>query len=352
MLLWLRGLAIDAAVLNDVSKTLYLALLYAALRMATLDERGTRLAVQAFVAGAAVMAALGLLGAVANQLGSGSPLAFDAGAAYPYLGQVARARAFTATPNMLASIAMLALLLVLSGATGPIRGRRWVLLVLAAGFAASASKSVVALAVGLFTVWALRRPPSRRLRGAVALAWGAGFLLFGVLSHFAVVCAEPERARLERAMFIAGESLPFGRARGCAVYATNYAFNKRASVRAIRETWPFGLGPGRHPEFVARLQEQGAYPRTLWQAVPHSSYTGIPAELGLTGLLGFGILAASVASGVWRGLRQGQMNVLAIAAAGALAAVSIETLATDVMHFRHYAWLAALVAAASARTRG
>jgi hypothetical protein len=86
--------------------------------------------------------------------------------------------------------------------------------------------------------------------------------------------------------------------------------------------------------------------------VPHSSYTGIPAELGLTGLLGFGILAASLLLGARRGLRAEQPSPLAIAAAGAMAAVSIETLATDVMHFRHYAWLAALVAAANSRQRG
>jgi hypothetical protein len=69
-------------------------------------------------------------------------------------------------------------------------------------------------------------------------------------------------------------------------------------------------------------------------------------------VVGFGILAATVVRGVWRGLRQGRANGLALAVAGALAAVSIETLATDVMHFRHYAWLAALIAAASVRPRG
>ena len=86
---------------------------------------------------------------------------------------------------------------------------------------------------------------------------------------------------------------------------------------------------------------------------PHSTYTGTLAELGLPGALGLLIFAASGFRTLRERFAGGRRGTpLDVAAAGMTAAVLIEALATDVMHFRHYAWLVALFASGSSAEAG
>lgn len=346
----------DAAVARDVATTLYLGLLYFAIRVVA-DHALVGTAAEALVAGASLAAAMGVLGFALSQVGTQTPLAFSADSAYPYLGSAARARALTATPNMLASILMLALLLLAAGAASRLNAnlRRAAAGLLALGFALTFSKTIVPLAAGLVMVWALhrRRQHSRPARFGVGLSWLAAALAFTVFSHVVVLCGDVGPERFERAMFISDEPLVAGEliGRRCATYATSYFFLKRASLIAMEQSWPWGIGPSRHSAFVGRLQRDGRYPETLWRFVPHSSYTGAAAELGLAGVLGLAAFLGGLALGIRDALRRDSTRPLAVAAAAALAALLIEAIATDVMHFRHYTWLAALVGATAARVR-
>jgi hypothetical protein len=123
---------------------------------------------------------------------------------------------------------------------------------------------------------------------------------------------------------------------------TNYLHNKIVSLRAFRETFPVGLGPGRQPAYADALQQAGEQPRAILLGAPHSTVTGTAAELGVLGLAG---LFALIVWGV-RGIRALperdplRAPVLALACAAA-----VESLATDQMHFRHYVWVAAVVSA-------
>ena len=349
----LRAGAADASVVGDLAVTLYLALLYFAIRVLA-GEGSVEAAPDAMVVGAAIASLLGAIGVAMSGFGIDTPLTLTA--EYPYIGSVARARALTATPNMLASIQMLALLL-LAARAAPLRGpgtRRLAAGVLATGLAFTYSKTVVPLAVGLAVVWALSlRATSRGVRAGLAASWLAAAAIFALLSHYVLVCDAAQRGPLERAMSIAGEPglrLDFMR-RQCDVYPTNYAFNKRASLIAIARSWPWGIGPGRHPAFTQVLEREGLYPKTLWPGSPHSSYTGAAAELGLVGLVGLVAFLAGLTMGVRDTLRVEATRPLGVAAAAVLAALLIEAIATDVMHFRHYTWLAALVGSASARSR-
>lgn len=365
VLAWLAAVAIgaglfllragaDAAVVRDLAVTFYLAVLYFAIRVLA-GEGGVETAADAMVVGASIASLLGALGVAMSALGIDTPLTLTA--EYPYIGTTARARALTATPNMLASIQVLALLL-LAARAAPLRGagtRRLAAGVLATGLAFTYSKTVVPLAAGLAVVWALRlRATSHGVRARLAASWLAAAAIFGVFSHFVLVCDAAQRGPLERAMSIAGEPrlrLDLMR-RQCDVYPTNYAFNKRASLIAIERSWPWGIGPGRHPAFTQMLEREGLYPKALWPGAPHSSYTGAAAELGLAGILGLVAFLVGLAMGVRDALRVEATRPLGVAAAAALAALLIEAIATDVMHFRHYTWLAALVGSAAARSRG
>lgn len=343
--------AADGVVLGELATTLYLALLFFAIRIVA-DEETIRAAAAAMVVGATVAAALGVIGFALSELDVPTPLAFSADSTYPYLGRAARARALTSTPNMLASILMLALLLLGAGAARVGAGsRRLATAILGLGFVLTFSKTLVPLAAGGIVVRGLRRRSSRLARLGVAASWLAAAAVFSVFSHAVLLCGGADRGQLEQGMFITGRPLRSDVAAGCNVYPTNYFFNKRASLIAIERSWPWGIGPGRHPAFVGQLQTEGAYPEALWLAAPHSSYTGAAAELGLPGVLGLGAFLGGLALGIREALRQDATRPLAVAAAAALAALLIEAVATDVMHFRHYTWLAALVGSAAARSR-
>ena len=349
-----RGGVPDGDVLHDVGATAYLAVLYFGIRVVA-DDAIVGAAIEAFISGATVAAILGVIGFALSELGVHTPLAFAADSVYPYLGNAARARALTATPNMLASILMLAMLLLASGVAS-----RWSALMrgvafglLSLGFALAFSKTVVALVAGLVILWALRTARGSR-RAALGIAiWLVASAAFSVFSHLAVVCDTATRPRLEEAMFISGEplfTLDFA-GRRCALHPTNYFFNKRASLIAIERSWPWGIGPGRHPAFAGQLRREGLYPVTQWLGAPHSSYSGSAAELGLAGVLGLAAFLGGLSLGIRDALRRETTRPLAVAAAAAFAALLIEAIATDVMHFRHYTWLAALVGAAAARVR-
>lgn len=346
---------LDAAVLRDVATTFYLAVLYLSVRVVA-DDAILEEAPGALVVSATVAAGLGVIGFGLSELGFDTRLAFAADAAYPYLGHAARARALTAHPNMLASILALALVLLFARATPRLGGglRRLTAAVLLLGLALTFSKTTVALAAGLIVVWALRRGRgSRLLRTGVTSVWLAAAALFAAFSHFVILRGDAERARLEEAAIIAGDSLQSFDLAGSryAVHPTNYFFNKRASQIAIERSWPWGIGPGRHPAFAGTLQREGLYPRTQLLGAPHSSYTGAAAELGLAGVLGLAAFLGGLSLGIRDALRRDATRPLGVAAAAVLAALLIEAIATDVMHFRHYTWLAALVGSAAARSR-
>lgn len=353
---FVREARLDSTVLRECAVAAYLGLLYVSIRLTA-----TEAALAAFprlLAGSVGLAsALGIAGTLASLAGLETPLAFPAATAYPYLGRAARARAFAATPVMLASLQTMALLL-LAHAWGERTPRPWLRralgALLAVGFALTFSKTVLCLAAALLVASLARRRGSggaRRAMGtlAVVLALAFGFAL---ASHFVVVGERADRKALEDGMFIAGEPLASFTAgsRSFAVFGSNYLFNKEASLAAIRRTWPWGVGPGRQPAFAGELQREGRYPRTLWLGAPHSSYLGAASESGLPGVIGLGVFLGALGLGVARlgGSGEGGSR-LGPAAAGAFAALLIEAIATDVMHFRHYWWLAALVAGSAAR---
>jgi hypothetical protein len=226
------------------------------------------------------------------------------------------------------------------------------------GFLLTFSKTVLPLAVALAIVAVLRATGSCFTRSTRRAAV-AGTLLIGLLylglSHVVVLPAAADRQELESEMYITGAPLLDGQlfGRRLVLLPTNYFFNKRSSIEAIRRTFPFGLGPGRHPAFTRVLKKEGLYPRRQWAGAPHSTYTGTLAELGAAGAVGLLIFAVAgfrtLRERFGGGLRGMPLDV---AAAGMTAAVLIEALATDVMHFRHYAWLLALFASGSSADAG
>jgi hypothetical protein len=305
---------------------------------------------------AAVAAALGIVGSVASYEGVPNRLATVASMPVPYIGHAARAQAFTAGPQMLASILVMAILLFVADRMQ--RGWRFrdraAVLLLVVGLGATVSKTAMCLAAGASVMWASarRRQQGSRTRQAhmqvwmvVAISLIATFV-FTLGSHV-MALREAEIPRLSAIQLVAGRPLVSFRWGGeqWVLMPTTYLFNKKASVEAIRRSWPAGLGPDGQPAFTAGLQLAGRFPSTIWFITPHSTYLGTVAELGAAGLAALVLILFAGGMTIRRLLADSWPSRWEAAGyAGVGTAFLIEAISTDVLNCRHYWFLFAVMA--------
>jgi len=341
-------LGVNGTVAREVLVTLYLAALYASIRVTATRPLLDRF--PALYGGSALLAgSLGLLGFLLAVGEVASPLAVPATSHFPYLGHAARAHAFTPNPNMLASILMLASFFTLFAWRASRSHRLLLAIPILVGLFATLSKAVLALGAGMAVAAMISaagawKPAARAAAAALATILA---LAYAVIPHFLLLPESQDRTELERTMLIAGD--PYGPIRIAGepyvLAPTNYLVNKRTSLEAIRASWPYGIGPGRQPEFADSLQRIGRYPKNLWAAAPHSTYLGATAQSGAAGLLGLSALLGSLAYALLRSARKRSVpRSWRVALLGAFVALCVEAVNTDVLHFRHYTWFTAIVA--------
>ena len=333
----------------EVAGSIYLTVLYALVRVTATRELLGRFA-SIFTLSGVVAALCGMVEFGLSWFGASTRLATIAITPIPYIGQAPRALGFTAHPQMLASILVLAVLLHVGDRLGGGWRRRdtGVLVLLVAGLVVTVSKTMICLLAGLavMPVVASRGRMLRRTRWAAAAAWVVVALVFVVGSHVMVIRASLAPG-LEAAQIVAGE--PLGRFRWSGeswlVMPTTYVFNNQASGLAVKRAWPWGVGPAGHPGFVTTLQQRGEYPASISLTDPHSTYLGAAAELGTVGLVALLLLLATAGTTLVRMSRVQAIprwTTASYAAAGA--AFLIEATATDLMSCRHYWWLLGVVA--------
>jgi hypothetical protein len=333
--------------------TVYLVALYIVVRVTATPARVARFA-QWFGYSAAIAASAGVIGTLVAAAGGATRLALMPATPVAYVGRAARAQALTAGPHMLASVVLLAIPLYI----GVRLDRGWrrldtaVLAILIAGLAATFSKTALSLPAVLAVMRVCRPGQARadgRARIVAAGLTGAAALALSIGTMFMVVRASAVPFT-NAVQFTAGEPVrQFAwRSESWALMRTTYCFNHLASVRAIEETFPIGVGPKGQPAFTATLVRDGRYPSSIWAEglrVPHSTYLGVPAEIGLAGVVAFLALMSGAAAGIRRLLRQPQARTWELAAyAGAGVGFCLEALSADVMNCRHYWWLLAIIA--------
>jgi hypothetical protein len=334
----------------------YLVGLYAAVRVTATPQLLDRFG-EWFGYSAAVAAALGIAGSLASSAGLSTPLATIAPTPVPYLGHAARAQAFTAGPQMLASILLVAIpVFVASRMTHGWRRRdRVVVLVLVLGLGATLSKTAMCLAAALGVMWAVVEPArcGSRTQRSRARVWAAVVIWLVVASVFSLgshvmVMREAAVPGMTAAQLVGGSPLASFRWRGEAwvVMPTTYLFNKQASLQAIARSWPAGVGPAGQPAFTSGLQRDGRFPATIWLITPHSTYFGTVAALGAAGLASLLLILSAGGQTIDRLLANPpRLRWEAAAYAGAGAAFLIEAISTDLLNCRHYWFLFAVMAA-------
>jgi hypothetical protein len=340
----------------------YLAVLYAALRVTATPHLLDRFGAW-FAYAAAIAAAFGLAGSALSFAGVPTRLATVAVTPVPYLGQAARAQAFTTGPQMLASILILAVPLFLASRSGrPSRvADRAIVALLVLGLAATVSKTALCLVAGLSVMWAAGQSPSadgmnRFGRSRIWIAVSVSLVIAVIFAFGSRVLVVRETAvpTMTASQLVGGEALASFQWRDEAwvVMPSTYLLNNRASLLAIAHAWPAGVGPAGQPAFTARLQHEGRFPGSTWITTPHSTYLGSAAELGLAGLaaLGVFVLAGVITiSRLFRGPASLRWEAAAFAGAGV--AFLIEATSTDLMNCRHYWMLLAVMGARLASLR-
>ena len=329
-----------------------LVVLYIAVRLTATPQLLDRVG-DWFGYAAATAAALGILGSIAATAGLPNRLATVSQTPVPYLGAAARAQAFTAGPQMLASILLVAIPLFVASRTR----QRWRLrdralaALLVLGLGATVSKTGLCLAAALAVMSASARPAgphgSRRARVGAAAVWVVVAVVFTLGSHVMALRATQVPA-MTAAQLVGGSPLVSWRWRGEAwvVMPTTYVFNKEASLRAIGRSWPVGVGPAGQPAFTAGLQDEGRFPATISLTTPHSTYLGAVAQLGAAGLAARLLMVVAGVRTIRRLLADApDRRWDAAAYAGVGAAFLIEAISTDLLNCRHYWFLFAVLAA-------
>lgn len=332
----------------------YLVVLYIAVRLTATPRLLDRVG-DWFGYAAATPAALGILGSIASRAGLPNQLATAAQTPVPYLGVAARAQAFTAGPQMLASILLVAIPLFVAARTrqGWRPRDRALAALLVLGLGATASKTGLCLAAALAVMYASAKPAgppaSRRLRPRV---WAAAVWLFVavvfILGSHVMALREAQVPAMTAAQLVGGSPLVSFRWRGEAwvVMPTTYLFNKEASLQAIGRSWPTGVGPAGQPAFTARLQDDRRFPATISLTTPHSTYLGVVAQLGAAGLAALLLIIGVGVRTIRRLLADApDRRWDAAAYAGVGAAFLIEAISTDLLNCRHYWFLWAVLAA-------
>jgi hypothetical protein len=342
----------DGDALNETIGAVYLACLYAAVRMTATPRLLDRVPGW-FGISAAMAAALGVAGVVASWMGYSTGLATGSTTPIPYLGYASRAQALTAGPQMLASILLLALPLFV-GSRMRLGWRRWDVacaVVLTLGLVATASKTALCLIAALSVMWACAPIVGhRRTRVRVVVAVAVSLSVAAVLGigSRVLVLRQASVDTMKTAQLVGGEPLASFRwnHESWVLMPTTYAFNNQASVAAIEQSWPVGIGPAGQPAFTAGLQREGRFPLSIWITTPHSIYFGTAAELGAAGLISLALIVLAAGSAI-RGLLAGPAPLRweAAAYAGAGAAFLIEGISTDLLSCRHYWLLLAVIVA-------
>ena len=334
--------------LIEVIGAAYLTTLYVAVRLtatgAVLDRWADWLGYSA-----AIAAALAIGGSLAASADIASSLATTRLTPVPYLGPVPRAQALTAGPQMLASILVMAVPLIVARRMQAGWRRRDILQLslILAGLVATFSKTALCLPAALAVLWAWDRP-SRRWYAVTV--WVLTAVVFTIASHLMVV-RQSDVSLMQQSQLVSGDPIfTFDwRRERWAVMPTTYVFNNAASLEAMRQSWPRGIGPAGQPAFALALQAAGRFPSSQFLVTPHSTYFGIAAQLGAIGTIALALLVGGAGLTIVRlaSTRCPPSTSGAYAAVGA--AFLIEGISTDLMNCRHYWFLLGVIAASARR---
>jgi len=209
----------------------------------------------------------------------------------------------------------------------------------------------LSLMIGL-TVWALMRARTSRLHpmltGAVALT-AVCMALLAIWLTVGMGVGSSELSEFESNSFLAR-----------AGHSSAGRFTIWKNLEDTYRRNPLGIGPGNSNELTFKSAAQRLRPGSLQAKEAHNDYLAYAIErgpLGISGLLlmlglAFGKLYAAARPPEGKAPSDDAFGPLVAAAAGALAASMIHGLTIEVLHFRHFWMLMAIICAIETKAKG
>ena len=325
----------------ELGRHVYVATIYVVIAIAVArgltHTIGTGLAMSGGVlAGVALIAAL---------IQGVTPLTFPAITpvmTLPYVGEIVRMQALTATPAMFACVLAVSIPFAMHHpaivATTP--RALGAAIVLGAAAALTFSHSIAGIAVAvLLAGWATWRS-HRPLRLAVVTATILIVLAFNFAATVAIRSVGATGLR-DDTVFQYGVDRGRAQVAGIDVeYQTMSYFRiKQVALDAFIDRPWFGVGLDRFHSVTEAAYQQGRLTETYRVIDPHSTFFGRLAETGIVGgvtLLVLWIALAQAAVRIWAA--RSQLEWVAVAAVAALAGTLVNTMNADVMNFR-FLWV-------------
>lgn len=320
--------------------------------------------ITAFYFSGLVAAILGVIGWLLARYGIVTSLAVQPDSYYPYLGYIGRATGFTTNPNMLMSILAVVFLLKFSDLLEKWHSKKTRidfeslasrsseivgLIIIGFGILLTFSKTMLPLGVGILIVWYLHlKSKTIWKRVFVFGCSGILFLIFNFGAHVAIFDkSEIDWTALKKEAYTADH--PLAEMGDHYLVATNYLINKESASLAGVQYFPWGVGAGGHNNFVANLKQEGLYPEYFSNYDPHSTYFGAWGEGGLFGLLAVFALFVVVGKTLKKAFHDAdeKHKTLIIGVIGCFIYAAIEAITTDIMNFRHFWVLLAILASIS-----
>jgi O-antigen ligase len=255
-------------------------------------------------------------------------------------------------PNMFAGYLVMSLFFVLSmGRRLPFLARWGSILVLSLCMVATKSNgAMLSLVVGL-GAWLLVRARTRRIPPAALAAIAllvVSLGLFALWLNAGVGVGSSQLSALQSGSFLARSS--------------HSAAGRFTIWRNLQETYaksPLGIGPGNSRWLTLSIEDR-LRPNSLQAKEAHNDYLAYAIERGPLGLLGLLALLGSAFGKLMAASRRREdesggagtpdtMGPLVAAAAGALAASVTHALTIEVLHFRHFWLLMAVICAIEAK---
>ena len=330
----------DSIVIAEIIKTVYLVIIYIILKL-TIPLHTEIMIPQFFIISGFLAASIGMIGFGLEYTGIDTPLAIKR--AFPYgIKVVIQAKGFTESPNMLASIIMIGCFfhferLINNSFKSNIKDQ-FILFILLLGFALTFSKTVVCLLLGIILIVFFN------YKSIISKTWHLIAkstiiilpIIYVLLTHF-IFTQKNQDLELLKGDYIAGSALI--NLSNYTIYPSQYWSYKEIAIKAVKQSFPWGLGPGKFNEFAHELKKSDEFPTHVIYPDPHSTYLGIFAENGLFGLL---ILLGLIFFIVKYSRLINVFNVQSVdkhiitCLPSIFIVIGIEAISTDIMNFKQY----------------
>jgi O-Antigen ligase len=260
---------------------------------------------------------------------------------YPYFGTVYRLELFSKQPIMVSSIFSVFILFLLTDRNKIVWQKKWVILMGFATLLLTLSKSIVLFIGCCFIILSFFK--SRYIKTFSIFSLVCAFLLYLFATHF-VVIDKQDYTKTEIFFFVnKSPLLEFG---DSYLLKTGYAMLKEKAAFAFWHNPIVGVGSGNFNNYTT-FPFSSNY-MLIKNFDPHSSVTGILAEMGLLGFSAFVFLFYALFKTIAFALKNEEdmlEGYFIYGLGGILLYMLCEGCCTDVMNFRHYWLIFAFIAA-------